>query len=488
MSVGFDSLPDELVLHLARFLPPIDFVKFSLTSRRIFNLFDNDCVEWRKRLLLDLGDPCPAIQRFADNLLDSGNAITQNRWKLIYLMQTKTLSNWSANRYKRTEPRLVDMGKPAKFANENGTFAYFLDRSVQGFHQIGLYRMDEFSLQWNYSVVPITKDLLPDEEPVKIDDISCQADKVVIKVACPNGFKRIVICFDVRLCQTIWCTVICYSPINRSSDYDSVVLHEKSYTILCHRKISARILVYNMINGTLTTDFELYGIKVGPFFQYCPLQNWLAFTLISSLGNQPQSFTLDLTLKDEIRPLISGKQKSCWSYPLVVLNSSVVMCDVDGLSSWSLKSCKCECVIPLRFSYFIIKTISVLAMDKLDIVAVGRISPVPKQYILHILRIKDNTSSIMFTLNLSVINPFASWISSLGESPILVTSAQGDREAQLMVVACEKNLDTEPCDWKKISDTGIVKFLTPTCFGMEVNGCIEVRDYLQMEYYTMNRK
>jgi len=487
MVTCIEDLPDEVIFHLSTFLGPIDFVRFTLTSSHFFNLFENGGVEWKKRLQRDLGMPCPTIQRISRELLESGNAVTQNQWKLTYLMQKKTLTNWSLDNYVKVEPEFMKGAKHIGSATKVGTFAYFLQPNSQGHQQISLHNMDEAKLEWKEEIITVKRKLEFDEVDLRVNDIRFIDDKIMLKVTCSNAYKRLLVCYDSKLGKTLWTTIARYSPYNFPGDYDNVVVSQETYIILCYRKVSARILTFSLKDGELITDFEVYCSTLGRHTQICPLQNWLVFTLFASPDDEPHSYTLNLSVKDDVNPLLSGKKLSDWSYPIAVLDSSAILCDDDVLTVWSLKTSQCETTIPLNQLYFFVRSISILSMSTIDIVASGWVDSNPEDQILHIFKVKGNSVTVLNILDFGLINSFSTCIGILGESPIIVNVAIEKANSKIMTIGCGKNEKSKVLAWKQTSDFTSVKFLAPTCVGILLNSSLEVRDYLQIDYYTLKR-
>lgn len=482
---GLLNLPDEILLQVASYLPPVDFVRFSLTSRRLYHLFDSDSLEWKKRFVRDLGKPCPTIQKVGRELLDSGTAITANPWKLNYLMQQRTFRNWSDNNYERYLLKFLERAESSKFVGKTGTFAYLLPTDDDDRFQMEISEKTDGRLEWKRKVVDVTEDLESDEVPTDIEGMDRKGDKYVFKLTCPSDFKRLLVCYDEKLDKIVWCKVAHYSPLYLATDCDSIMMNEKSYIILCLRTNHAEILIYNLEDGDLVTQLQLEDTRIGMFYQICPHQNFLAFTLMSD--EKPMGFTLDLDFKDDFMALQCGDDMSVSSYPVAVLNSVVVMCENKELIVWSLQTNKCEYTIPLRDTYHLIKYYEILTYEAVDIVAYGWTEGQPGERILHILKIKDDKATVTCAFNLGFVGICSTIIRHLGESPILASTTKTQDETLLLVSTCGIRT-TEPYkDWTRFTEVASVGFLTSTCLGLNIGDDFIVHDFLQIDNYTLNK-
>ncbi len=487
MAACLEDLPNELIVHLASFLEPVDFVRFTLTSRRFFHLFDDNTTIWKKRFARELGEPCPTLQKLGKKLLDSGKAITDNPWKLFYMMQQRTMTNLALDEYGEGDLIFPDFSHTSRYASLTGTIVFLIPPNDEGQFRIELCTMKESGLEWSKRTIFLDCKLFSNEVPERIDSIVNHGDKYVIKIACADPNKRLIICYDMTLGQIKWCKVALYSMYNFTNEYDNVVMNEKSYIIICWRAESASIFVYDMNDGLLVNSFDIFGTKIGPFFQISPNQNLLIFTLVFVEEEKCRTFSLNLNTREAMRPFLCGNQVSSWSYPLAILNSSAVMCDDDGFSVWSLETSKCEYKIPFKHDYLYINAEKVSSYDKVDIVASAWEKRSDQDRILHMLKIKDASVTLTSSFEMGALGPGATSIGNLGDVP-LVTTACFDEDTQsteITVAACEKNTISPERNFSTVPEDAFVCFLTPFTLGIDFGSSFQVRDYLLMDSYTM---
>lgn len=484
------DLPNELVLHLATFLSPMDFVRFSLTSRRIYHLFNNCSSVWRKLLHKDLREPCQIMQSLVEKLLQSGRAITDNEWKLLYLVQKKTLMNWSLNNYKNF---VCDYKGELAFDTSGhflGAFVHFEDPDVRLHKRLVIHWFDEEKYEWRKEEVFIPIKISKKDVLLRVEDVKSDNQRAVIKISTSIPSKRVIICYDFANSGTLWCKKVRFSPMSDTTDSDIVAIHSKSYLVVCKRKVCVQLLMFDMNTGDLVYNYKLVGYKLGHFLQYCPLQNWMAFAVVPHNGFKPTVFTLDIGGKEGMKQLEMLGDPFFENYPLAMLDSQLVLAESTTISVWSLDSRACQYYIQLEHHYCFLTALSFYSKSSVDMVVGAWLGPYLEGHALHVLRVKGTEAKILYYMDRGMIQPASSRISFIGSQPILLARAlEKDRveEQKTLMLIGEKDSKYQPYEWPLVSDLNEVKYMSGAHVGIQVNGSFELLDFLHLDNYILNK-
>lgn len=487
--MSLEDLPNELIIHLATFLPPLDFVRFTLTSRRIFHLFNDNTLEWKKLLYQDLGEPCQTLEVTVDKLLKSGKALTENKWKLLYLMQKKTLMNWTRNKYHNFT---CNQAGDLAFDTSGTTLTTFahLEESFQGPPHIVIHVLDESTLEWMREEIYLPGEFLMDLELFRVEDVRCDQKKAVIKVATSIAVKRLLICFDVVLRKPVWGGVAGYFPLLDQDDTDIVNLHSNSYTIVCQRKTCVQVMMFNTETGARIHNYQLSGFRLSLFFQHCPLQKWLAFSISQVGGFRPQVFTLDLTGNEGMRRLDFIGDPFLENYPLAVLDHCAVLCENSSISVWDLDSRRCQYYIHLRNRYCFLSQLLTKSRSKVDMIVGGWLDSYPEGHSLHILKVQDDVATVIYSLDRDVVDPGFSRITFVGMQPILILKSASPKEEdkdKILMMVGRKDTYCQPHYWHRVKSLRDVKYLSVAQVGVSIDGFFKFFDFLHLDNYILNK-
>jgi len=486
--VGLLDMPNEVLTHIVTFLPSLDFVRFTLTSKRVFHLFNQNHVEWKRFLHQELGEPCKSLQTMVEKLLISGTALTLNHWKLLFLMQKKTLMNWSSNNYRsfrcslRGDNLAFDMS-----ANFLGTFAYL--KKMGGKKQLIIHRFDEIKFEWREERITMAGKLLKNATLTKVEDLTCHNQKAIVRISTSISSNRVLVCYDLLASETVWCGVARYVPRINPEDTDIVTFQSNSYVIVCQRNACIQVLMFNTNTGCMIYDFRLTGYRLGPFHEYCSPRSCLAFAITPVNDINPEIFTLDLNGRLGIRqlellgdPLIENK-------PLTVLSSEILLYESSTISVWCLETCACKYYIFLKNYYCFMTTLSFESKTKVDMTVGAWLDPHPGGHAFHILKVKETEATVVYSMDPGIIEPAGSKFSYIGQLPILLSKSnvksQEETEENIFLMIGQKDFKYAPQYWTAASDLNSIKFMSESHVGIQADGSIEFLDYLQLDRYIL---
>lgn len=492
--VCFEDLPNELILHVASFLPAIDFVRFTLTCRRIFHLFDDNPLEWKRLLSRDLGEPCLKTKLMAEKVLQSGMATTRNDWKLLYMMQKKTLMNWARYNYKKFDCK----HKGDLVFHTNGSmlssFVYFDDPPNANVDPekseltLAIHWFDEQTHSWRTGSV-----VFPKQRGVvglvKVEDVKCDSQRAVIKVSTSVSHNRLLVCFEFATSKAKWCGLASYHPIVNPLDSDFVFLYSSKYVIVGRRNTLVVVLMMDALTGVLLQKYVLYDYILGLFLQYCPHQNWLVFAIVPIHGFKPSVLALDLTGKEKLKRLELSGDPFLWSYPLAILESQMVLCESNSFSVWSLDSYTCQHYIQLDHFYSFVTLLLLKSKSEVDMLVGAWLNPYPDGHALHVIRVQGTGATILYSMDRGIIEPSSFMISIIGTQPIILSKSlkkeEGNEEKVLLMIG-EK--DSKFKQYSLPLDFSVVKYMSGAHIGINVNGSFVFLDFLQSESYNLNKK